>query len=766
MRYLGNVSVLGFNVMEDSMNAYAKNDTSRLLFSFKRQVILFIIFLSAGVAFGQTQNQFVLPRIHEPVILDGMSNEKAWENIEPLPMIMHIPHFGKQPSEKTEVRIGYDDDFLYLSGCLFDKEPSKIQAPSKKRDVTSGSNSWFGIIIDSFNDKENALAFFTTPLGLRLDMAILNDAQGSFMNASWNTFWDVKSVRNQEGWFVEMRIPFSSLRFQDHEGRVTMGLIIWRTIPRKNEKVIFPAIPFKWGLASSFKPSQAQEVVLEGIYSRKPLYVAPYILGGFEQTSELNGFGSEYHQITEATHEIGLDVKYGLTSNLTLDVTLNTDFAQVEADDQQINLTRFSLFFPEKRLFFQERSSNFDFNFEGYNRLFHSRRIGIYDGDLVRIYGGARLVGRVGHWDVGALTMQTAPVEGLSSENFSILRLRRQVINPYSYVGGIVTNRIGVDGTRNTAYGLDGIFRLYGDDYLTLKWAQTFDSDQDSKLFSLDPIRILLRWERRTFEGLGYAFDFSRRGNKYNPGMGFELRKDFTYYHNRILYGWIPGEKSALMRHHVFVDGFLILRNPDGSTESAEIGPGYEFETNTGYSSTISVKLFYEDVHESFPLSDKVDVPMGQYTFHGLDVYFETPKRRLISTSANLYFGTFYDGWRAFIGVSPYWGVSSSLELSGSYQYNRIVFPDRNQQYTGQIARLRVVYMLSTKLSISSFIQFNSVIEGVIANFRLRYNPREGNDFYLVYNDDLNTNRHREIPALPFTNSRTVLLKYTYTFTL
>lgn len=404
---------------------------------------------------------------------------------------MHTPHFGKEPSERTEILIGYNDDCMYVAGRLYDREPSKIQIPSKKRDDMKGSNDWFGIFIDSFNDKENALAFFTTPSGLRTDFTVFNDAQGTFpYNPSWNTFWDVKTLRNNEGWFLEMALPFSSLRFQDKEGSVIMGLIAWRTIPRKNEKVTFPAIPPKWGRKSSWKPSQAREVVLEGVYSHKPLYIVPYLLGGYGQSFELNGDRTAYHRINRSTNEVGLDIKYGLTSNLTFDVTLNTDFAQAEANDQQINLTRFSLFFPEKRLFFQERSSNFNFNFEGYNRLFHSRRIGIYGGELVRIFGGARLVGRVGLWDLGCLSMQTAAIEELPSENFCILRLRRQVFNPYSYMGGIITNRVVMDGNYNTAYGLDGILRLFGDDYLTIKWAQTFENEQEKRSLSLEPTRV------------------------------------------------------------------------------------------------------------------------------------------------------------------------------------------------------------------------------------------------------------------------------------
>jgi len=299
-----------------------------------------------------SNGQKEIPRITGAVKLDGLSNEQAWEGIHPLPVVMHAPNFLDEPSERTEILVAFDNDYLYLAGRLFDSEPSRIQSASKKRDEMKPNNDWFGVVIDSFNDKENALVFFTTPSGLRLDMHVFNDAiADEYFNASWNTFWDVATVRNGQGWFVEMRIPFSSLRFQDREGRVVMGLIAWRWIARKNELIIFPEVSPKWGGWSGFKPSQAQEVVFEGLYSRRPLYVAPYALGGFGRSFELNDQETAYVRDDEPAHEAGLDIKYGLTSNLTLDLTLNTDFAQVEADDEQINLTRFSLFFPEKRLF-------------------------------------------------------------------------------------------------------------------------------------------------------------------------------------------------------------------------------------------------------------------------------------------------------------------------------------------------------------------------------------------------------------------------------
>lgn len=747
---------------------------------------ILIIFLFSGLMIAQEKNaskkdqsqlerkqrlnrsdQLIIPRINGPVTLDGLSDEPAWEGIEPLPVVIHTPNFGNEPTERTEILVAYDNNYLYVAGRLYDSEPLKILNTSKKRDSMSSTNDWFGIIIDSFNDKENALGFFTVPSGLRWDATAFNDVHVEpYINPSWNTFWDVKTIINNEGWFAEFRIPFSSLRFQDKNGRVIMGIISWRYIAHKNERVIFPAIPPNWGFWSCWKPSQAQEVVFEGIHSRKPLYIAPYVLGGLGQSFELNENEKAYRQIENLELEAGLDVKYGLTSNLTLDVTLNPDFAQVEADDQQINLTRFSLFFPEKRLFFQERSSNFDFNFETSdpNRLFYSRRIGIHEGELVRIYGGARLVGRVGPWDLGFLSMQTAPIKDLPSENFGVFRIRRQVFNPYSYIGAISTTRIGMDGSYNIAYGLDGIIRVFGDDYLTIKWAQTFENSQKNNPLSLDPARIRFNWIRRTNKGFGYGFSYSRAGADYNPGLGFEMRENYTRLATGLWYGWIPGERSSLFSHQISLSSGLFLRNKDGSVESAKIGPGWTFETKSGYSGNITVKLFYEDVPESFEFSNDAVVPLGQYTFYSLNGTFRTPDQNRFFTEVTIDAGSFYDGWRMSLGVSPKWCISSTLELKGTCQFNRIVFPARNQEFTGQIAQLRALFMLNTKLSATAFIQYNSAIDAVIANIRLRYNPREGTDLYLVYNEGLNTNRYRESPTLPFTSSRTVMLKFTYTF--
>lgn len=733
--------------------------------------LFFLLFLSVIIqARGKKQassgyEPYIVSRLSGPVKLDGISSEPAWQNIQPLPVIMHVPDFKKEPTEKTEILLGYDDNYLYAAGRLYDREPEKIQFPSKKRDDMKLINDWFGVLIDTFNDKENALAFFTTPAGLRLDFTVFNDAQGDFpANESWNTFWDVKTVRNQEGWFAEFRIPLSSLRFQDKDGRVVLGLAAWRWIARKDELIIFPGIPPDWGFWSAFKPSQFREIVLEGVHSRKPLYIAPYFLGGSGHSFELDENETAYDRENNPTFEIGLDVKYGLTSNLTLDITLNTDFAQVEADDQQVNLTRFSLFFPEKRLFFQERSSIFDFDFGQNDRLFYSRRIGIYEEQEVNIYGGVRLVGRAGGWDLGFLNMQTASIEDLPAENFGVFRIRRRVFNPFSYIGGMLTTRIGMDGTYNVAYGIDGIFRLFADDYLTFNLAQTFETNQPNKVLSLDPTRLRINWQRRTLKGLAYNLDFSRAGKNYNPGIGFEMREDFTRISSQVLYGWMPGEGSWLLRHHFFLDGFLYIRNQDDTIESAEIGPGWGFEKNSGFFNSIAVKFFHENVEEEFSFADDADVPAGKYSFLGLTGSFDLLMGKLLNITANVDAGSFYDGWRVSIGLQSMWSISPELELLSYYQVNWIDFPTRGQEFLSHIARLRVLLMLSTKFSASAFIQYSSAADVIVANLRIRYNPREGNDLYLVYNEGLNTNRYREIPVLPLSDSRAIMLKYTYTF--
>jgi hypothetical protein len=373
--------------------------------------------------------------------------------------------------------------------------------------------------------------------------------------------------------------------------------------------------------------------VLNGLESEPPLRITPYVLGGVGQAAELNDAETRYEHPTDWTYDAGLDVKYGLTSNFTLDLTLNTDFAQVEADNQQVNLTRFPLFFPEKRRFFLERSSNFAFDFGGPNRLFYSRRIGLHEGNQVRILGGGRLVGRRDRWDVGLLSMQTARESGLGpegeslpSENFSVVRLRRGILNPHSEVGGILTSRIGLDGSYNLAYGLNTTIRPAGEEYLTAKWAQTFSDRNPQQLLSLAPVRAQIVWERRTYEGLSYDLRLDRAGRRYEPEMGFELRDNFLRIGDRVGYGWLPGEDSPLQQQQLNVRGEAYFRNEDGSLQTLQIGPAWSLSTNSGHGVEAQLRRRTEDLRRPFSLTGSVRIPPNRYDFYEGEMSYRTPK--------------------------------------------------------------------------------------------------------------------------------------------
>jgi hypothetical protein len=746
-----------------------------------RLLKIFLSFVCLAAVTHIAYSQHVsIPRINGELKFDGNMNDVCWQNIMPFPMVMHTPTFGNLPTEKSEVMLCYDNSYLYVGARLFDSDPNNMLISSKKRDESEVSSEELMLIFDSFNDKENGLGFSTTPSGLRSDFTISKDAmdmggdprQGPF-NMSWNTFWDVKTTRNEQGWFAEIRIPFSSMRFKEIDGKIVMGLICIRKIAHKNEVDVFPAIPPNWGESSAYRPSKAQEITLEGLKSKKPFYIAPYVIGGYQQDHILNNEVTGYTLDNSPTFNAGLDVKYGLTNNLTMDLTINTDFAQVEADDEQINLTRFSLFFPEKRTFFQERSSVFTFDFEPGGSLFYSRKIGLNNGEQVPIYGGVRVTGMIGKWDIGLLDMQTHAVnqgEGennaLTSENFGILRLRRQVLNENSYVGGILTSRIGTDGSYNTAYGMDGIFKISDNDYLNVKLAQVLDKTSRNKILSLDPTELFLTWNRFNQKGLNYNFTYARSGKDFNPGIGFFARNNYTHYYGGVGYGWIPGEASPLQNHQIGINASSYFDNTDNAAQSFRTEIMYDFNFKTGYSGMFSFSHVYENVADTFMFSKDAYVPLGKYGFNEFETHLNSPRTNKFVLGLDAFAGTFFDGARFSFGAEPSWNIGSSFQLALNYEHNFLRFRDRNQSFSGGVAGFKALVMINTKLSLSTFIQYNSAENGVMTNFRFRYNPREGNDFYIVFNEGRNTYRDIENPRLPLFSNRSVLLKYTYTFTL
>ncbi len=721
---------------------------------------------------GSSPELMTLSRTTTPIVLDGVVDAAEWDAIDPLPMTMFSPSFAAPTTERTEVRVAHDDQYLYVSGRMYDSDPSDIRTNTLYRDLYSGDDL-LAIVIDSYNDYETAVWFVTNPAGARNDRTVSNDADfssGMPMNSDWNAHWDVATTETDEGWFAEMRIPFSTLGFQAPDARATMGLISYRFIARKNERQTFPAIDPRWGGLAFAKPSLAQRVELVGVQPSKPLYVTPYTLGGISQIPALleppEVSAARWQTDDDFTTEVGFDLKYSPTSNLALDLTVNTDFAQVEADDQQINLTRFALFFPEKRQFFQERASTFDFNTGGFvNRLFHSRQIGLDDGQLVRIYGGGRAVGRVGGMDFGFLAMQTAARADRSTETMGVARLSQKILNPYSSVGGMMTSRLGSNSEDNFAYGLDTSLRLTGDEYLTVKWAQTFDEAIDEES-AFESGVLFAQWQRRRDDGFSYSGEYTRVGADYLPRLGFQSRTDFEFYGGSAQYKSFRGGESPLRSISLGGETGHFYRNVDGSAESRSVKPKFELEFKGGTEFKAEVSSSYESVADSFSISDVYLTP-GDYWFHGADLNLMLPRSLLFRGDFGASAGSFYDGTRYSLRVNPSWNQSKHLELGAGYEINRLNFSDRGASTTAHLARLRVQVALNTRVQMSTFAQYNSANDLASFNARFRYHFREGTDLWLVFNEGVNTLLDNGLdPRLTRSAGRAFMIKYSHALIL
>ena len=736
--------------------------------------VLFVLLSSTANIFSQD----VVPIIKNEgdINFDGVPDELFWQNAHEFQLVEYSPNYNTEPTENSTVYFTYDNDYLWVGAFLEYDNAAEIVSTSKKRDEESKNPDSFGILLDTYNDNENALAFFTMPAGQRIDYAVSNDAQragggrfGGDINYSWNTFWEVKTARTENGWSVEMRIPFSSLRFQEVDGKIIMGLLINRTISHINETDTYPATNPKYGSLAANKPSLAKKIELQGVKNSKPVYVAPYITAGIDQLNTLNiaETGFDFNNDKKLTG--GLDIKYSLTSNLTMDVTVNTDFAQVEADDERVNLTRFALFYPEKRMFFQERSSIFDFDLGGPSKLFYSRRIGIgNDGSQVPILGGARLNGRIGKWDMGFMDMQTGEKGINPSENFGVLRFRRQVFNPNSYIGAILTSRIVNEETNTYSFGLDGIFRIFGNDYVQVNLAQTTDEEGNNNIDDLKDNKFYsISWERRNQKGFAYNLSYNYTGNEFYPSVGFLSRNGTMGPNIRLQYGWLPGADSRLFSYSLDFMAFTTYRVSDKQIESGRYGPGFSIRTKKGWSVKLDVNYQIEGVDFDFNLDDNVVVPANRYEYITFRTSFRSPSSKLFSNDLSVSGGQFYDGNNFTITTEPVFNVSSSVQLTGYYNFNHVVFPNRIQEMNAHVVRFKFLYMLNTKLSFSSFIQYNSINNFTVSNFRLRYNPREGNDLYIVYNEISPTTGYfnPQSEKVSFLN-RTFQIKYVYTFRL
>lgn len=740
------------------------------------------------------QEKVKLTKVSSPIVLDGVADEPAWESVPYLNPVQYEPVFRGEMNEVTRFKVAYDENYVYVSGELYTKDPNSIVTNSLVRDQYS-SDDVFAVIIDGFNDNQNASWFFTNPDGVRFDFAVSNDADFSggrnAINDSWNTFWDVETTKSEEGWFAEIRVPFSSIGVQvDESGETEMGIIVYRWITSINERHIYPEIPPNWGLGNA-KPSQAQDVELTGVNSKNPIYFTPYGLTGVARQNELAIDSSSYGYEDDITRELGFDIKYNLTSNLTVDLTVNTDFAQVEADDQQLNLSRFSLFFPEKRQFFQQRAGLFDFSF-GRDRVFYSRRIGLDDdGNPVRILGGGRVTGRVGNLDIGVINLQTAKTSSIASENFGVIRLKQQILNERSFLGGIVTSRVNADGHTNFVFGLDTELDLGKETFFEARGAFSEDDDleasADNSLEELSTYRLSVR--RSTNTGINYQATFTRIGDNYDPELGFVRLGGISQKFARIGYGWFASEESIIQRNSVRLAYFGRFFNQDHSLFNFEDGLESRFTSirwQTNFKQIGSFGIEVSNDKENLPVGDdfdllgKIPIVANSYSTEALELNYQFSEAWKIAGGLDATIGTFYDGVLQEFSINPRFFASRKLEIGGSYRITHLDFPSSAEQktstgdvtvnrtlteFTSHLGQFRAQYAFNKKATLSTFVQYSNVAELAGANLRFRYNFSEGRDFWIVLNETVNTETTQStLPNLPFMQSGSILIKYNHTF--
>lgn len=701
-------------------------------------------------------------RAQDRLVVDGVLEEAHYRNVPPMSDFVQMePDYGRPATERTDVWVSFDDTNLYLSARMWDSDIVHLVATDMRRDSTTmfQGNDVISFILDTFYDRRNGVMFTVNPIGGRSDTQVTGERQ---FNQDWNPVWTVKTGRFEGGWAIEAAIPFKSLRYQGGDAQV-WGFNALRTKRSKNEMSVLVKVPLGRQQAALTQTAFAATMVgLVAPPSGRLLDVKPYATASLTTnrtvTPALDNRGSK---------AAGLDVKYALTQGLSSDLTVNTDFAQVEADEQQVNLTRFSLFFPEKREFFLENQGTFAFggvqlgsNFNGNNNnstapiLFYSRRIGLNRGRVVPLDVGGRVTGRVGRYTLGLLTTRTGaedPTLTLASPatSFSVVRVRRDVLRRSS-IGLIATDRSVAQGSagRNLAYGVDGSFTFVTSLNLNTYWArtETRGTHGDDTSYRVD----------LNYNGDRYGLQLERLavGDDFNPELGFIRRDDMVRSHAQFRFSPRPRRLPSIRRFR-FQGGIAYIENRAGVLESRERDGEFVIEFQNGDQFQAAFSQQHEQLLAPFPIpSSSVVVPVGDYDFQDGRVTMNLGRHRRLSANLSLEYGSFYDGRRTTASASQgRISLTNAFAIEPTYSMNRINV--REGTFTTHLAGSRITYTLSPLTFVSALVQYNTGTHAMSTNARLRWEYQPGSEVFVVYNDERDT-LARGFPGL---STRSLIVK-------
>ena len=692
-----------------------------------------------------------------PTIDGNVLGDVVWQKITPINELIQIkPQFGQPASEKTEIRVAFTDKIFYVAVVCYDSKPKNIVVSDSRRDANLDDDDSFLFIIDTYNDQQNGFLFGTNANGMEYDAQIDNEGQGNFnanrqqggviggTNLNWDASWKVKSEIGDYGWSAEFAIPLSSIRFAAGDNQ-TWGINFQRNISKSSEVTYWASLPIGFDMK---RLSMAGKI--HGLKLKKPgnLKIIPYALA---QTIHNKAIDPNE---TNTDFEVGVDIKYSITPSLTLDLSYNTDFAQVEVDEQQINLDRFNLFFPEKRSFFLENAGQFTVGSPGEVDLFFSRRIGIgNDGELVPIIGGARLSGKIGQTNVGFLSMFTDDVNDIEKNNFTVARVNHDFPKSRSSLGGIFVNRAGLGDTSddyNRVFAVDGKWGLGKKAQITgfLAKSTTPEIDDKDHAFKLNASYNWNGWRLNA----GYT----EVGEGFNPEVGFLQRTAFRKPEFLIFKQWRPKNMGNILelRPHIsyrdywdfndeLVTSFLHVDNHWVWKSGFEIHTGINFTT--------------EGVLEDFSLSG-VNVPIGTYKHSELQFILITNPNKAVSLSTRTIIGGYFGGDRIANSGTLKFRIGNKFNTSINLNHNDIRLP--NGDFTAIVSGARLSYSFTPRMFVQSLVQHNNISNITSVNARFGWLQNANTGLFVVLN------LIKDDDFLDALNSQGITIKYTYQFDL
>ncbi len=660
--------------------------------------------------------------------IDGKLDDNIWQQIPPITNFIQLwPQEGATATESSEVRIAYDRRFLYFAFKFYDKNPELIRAMNLERGGRNDRDDHAYIGLDTYMDKRNAYLFEMNALGTQ-DDATITDEKLSIDGFSWDAVFDSETVITDDGWTLEVSIPFRQLRFPKGDD-LSFGLMLSRMINRKNERVIWPNIGLEYGSAAAGFPALAaisQYGILKGLKNirrGKNIEIKPYIIMGadknrpnLEQEETDNNFNMD----------AGIDFKYSIASNLTLDLTVNTDFAQVEADNVQVNLTRFSLFFPEKREFFLERSGLFEHGNSRSTQTFFSRRIGLTN----QILAGARMTGQVGPISVGLLNIETGEkmgqIFGDQSANNTVTRLRTKLFKR-STIGGIFTN-FQNNERYNRALGFDVQHRFWSSSEFTTWYTKVWDTDPN-RTDAAGHASLSLRNDL-----YGAGFSYTNVGENYNPALGFVRRLNMRQYNSNLIYSPVFKDENFAIRRLTFQSSYDYIEGQDKDKQSTELEFSAKAEFDKRDQITARYQRQFERLTHPFFIRPDAGIPVGDYTFSRFNLSGSTDQSRRASASASVSFGGFFNGNRTTLGGSVSFRQSKHLAVEARVNYSLIDLPIDNGEFSATTLSTSILGAVNKDLFAKALIQYDNFTRNLQANIRLDWIHTPGSDLFLVYN--------------------------------